>query len=543
MAGLIGGVLALPARAQDCYIPATGDAYLWADGLGDVYGYSITYNTCQDPNVYVQVYAELDDAGWYALDSGTDIEYFGNDAEVDIAATVFYAGNYYQYGVHQYYECGYSGWEPASPEYTEYMAWSPAPNAVPTVTSTYPTDSGGDPTWTPGGGFYNGAYEVAFEGEELTGEIPTVSDSGCTSNSPGVPPYVVAAWETADNEVWTTVTVSSSLVGGCYLYASLLTAEAAAFLQGSAPPPPPALQIRSGPNGGGTTVTGTRTAVVGQFFDLFARVTNWSGGESFQWTLPGDGNVVPESGWTANVNSTAGEPGAVAKNASELFWAFYDTSASGGSVSVNATLAGGPTVPPASLIFTVNGPQTTSINASTPNVVTISSSCPQNSGVQSICPYDPNSGTPGMNFSFNPQTDGAYSILQVLNGMTVTQTGVGNTPNCVATTSGLDSTLRPVSGSSNAFNDSPSVPLPPGTEYSQVAVSESFTAYLMFAPPGGTMVPVANVGWSWSATAVYNGIWSLVPNTSPVTLGSSATTTAYPTWTQPANTGAACNAQ
>ena len=238
MAGLIGGVLALPARAQDCYIPATGDAYLWADGLGDVYGYSITYNTCQDPNVYVQVYAELDDAGWYALDSGTDIEYFGNDAEVDIAATVFYAGNYYQYGVHQYYECGYSGWEPASPEYTEYMAWSPAPNAVPTVTSTYPTDSGGDPTWTPGGGFYNGAYEVAFEGEELTGEIPTVSDSGCTSNSPGVPPYVVAAWETADNEVWTTVTVSSSLASACYLNVALLDWPVVALLAPQQVPQP-----------------------------------------------------------------------------------------------------------------------------------------------------------------------------------------------------------------------------------------------------------------------------------------------------------------
>ncbi len=122
-----------------------------------------------------------------------------------------------------------------------------------------------------------------------------MTDTGCSSA------YSVSAWQASDTSVVGLVTILAYPSSACYVTFAVLGALAQVALLPQSPPPPPALQIRSGPNGGGTTVTGTRTAVVGQFFDLFGFVTNWSGGESFQWTLPGDGNVVPESGWTANV--------------------------------------------------------------------------------------------------------------------------------------------------------------------------------------------------------------------------------------------------
>jgi hypothetical protein len=513
MAGFICGALALPARAQDCYYPATGDSYLYADGQGDVYGYSVTYNTCQDPGIAAMVSAALTDAGGYYLDSGSDAEYYnGADAVVNTAATVFYAGNYYQYGLHQYYDAYCEEYAAANPMYTEYMAYSPAPNEVPTVTSVWPDDSGGDPSWTPGGG----PYEVAFSGEDLTGEIPSVTDTGCSSA------YAVSAWQTADSAVWTNVTVLAYPASACYVSFSLLGALAQVLL---APAPPPTItaSIHNGSTTGPDITGSTQNVTVGVFSSIFAVPSCCL--PTYQWSLPGH---TLSAAWSPNVQSTAGEPAAVtALNGSNLFWAPWDASGSGRQVQATVTAPGSSATP--SVTYTITPPQLTTLSANESGVH-IGTDCPGSSGTLEMCLYS-GGGPPGIAFNLPAilPSDGSYELVQVVESATADYTDTSGAVHPYST-SGLDAAPA-------GSTDFPAVALSSG--YTEVGVQESFSTYLMFqVVSSSSWVPVAVVNWSWAGDAVLaNGTWTLKsssPNPEPggTAAVAGASAAAFPSWTQ-----------
>jgi len=521
MAGIICSALSLPARAQDCSgNPAAGDSYLYADGQGDLYGYSTTYNTCSDPNIGLLANGLLYDPQSNVLDNENDAEWYnGNDATAYTAATAFYPGNYQQWGYHYYSYYGYEGWCSASPGWTYYTAYSDPPNVVPTVTNTWPTDSGGDPTWTVGGGPYSGAYEVAFIGEDLTGEIPSVTDTGCPSA------YSVSAWQTADSQVWTTVTVLSSPVSACYVTFALLGWPVVVLL--SPPPPPPITVTIHNGSATGPDITGSARAVtVGAYPDIFAVPS--SGVPTFKWSLPAGSDTL-STPWNDQVESTSGEPAAVtALTGSELTWAFWDTNGTGQQVT--AAPGPGSSFPTVGVAYNISPPAVTTLSG-TEGLPNITTGCPSNLGTNAmgLCP---GGGAPGVTFSYNQAADGTYELIQVVNSSTITKTPAAGQP-CVLSTYGVDD-VPPA-----ASNDSPSVVL--DNSYSEITANMSFSTYLMFQPQYGSWVPVSVVNWSWAGDAVNNnGTWTLKTGTPAGSLPLSGSSTGFPSWSQRANPGLQC---
>ncbi len=82
-------------------------------------------------------------------------------------------------------------------------------------------------------------------------------------------------------------------------------------------------------------------------------------------------------------------------------------------------------------------------------------------------------------------------------------------------------------------NDSPGAALFPATYFTtpdSLNRVDSFTLTLIFKPSGGIWVPLGQLPWSWSGTAVYAaGAWTLQSGTQSV--GSYSTSTTFPSWT------------
>ncbi len=84
--------------------------------------------------------------------------------------------------------------------------------------------------------------------------------------------------------------------------------------------------------------------------------------------------------------------------------------------------------------------------------------------------------------------------------------------------------------SPNSIGDSPGVK---GNQTNDLSLTENFSAtmWLLFAPSGGQRVPLCNVTWYWSGTAVRSGTnWSITASNNIVNPPFS-TTESYPLWT------------
>lgn len=76
--------------------------------------------------------------------------------------------------------------------------------------------------------------------------------------------------------------------------------------------------------------------------------------------------------------------------------------------------------------------------------------------------------------------------------------------------------------------DSPGQGLDPGNVVA--TVSDQFTTYLYFTPPGGIAVPVKSLPWSWGGTLYFNGVDYIVSATSQ-SAGASTDVATFTLWT------------
>ncbi len=279
-----------------------------------------------------------------------------------------------------------------------------------------------------------------------------------------------------------------------------------------------------------------------------------------KWRTSCRGVAVSSDGWSVTGASyvggfPGGDPqntgGPVAADLSGSQTYFYFTNSGAGVVTYTANLSDGSSVS-ATTSYGVVRPTGNAI-VGTPGTASVIqlTSLPLEPPVPLALTYgnttDPNPADTGMVFTAQFTEPSAYqggSIewVQLVNSGVVNV--VNQNANSTETCSGLD-TKYP-NATESPTNDSPYQAVVVGVGNLSVAVSNSFTMWLMWMPPPGPapsiFVPLAQLRWSWSAGANSSDGGNTFRLVSPVPAGNvtSADTSVYPAWTQNAKGTGGC---
>lgn len=142
-------------------------------------------------------------------------------------------------------------------------------------------------------------------------------------------------------------------------------------------------------------------------------------------------------------------------------------------------------------------------------------------------------GTPGIQFYSSITTNGCpghIKWIQIINSLSddVIATGGYYDVHLLLTNALDNADSYPYNTLTNA-EDSPGRPVNKASDKS-VSVSDNFSMWVEYQPPGGIWVPLSVVNWSWGGEGSTNGVnWSLISSNNIVNPTGFETTT-FPTW-------------